>query len=94
MPLNFLNPRLGTPLAEQRLVDPKDALRAIAAFRLALPRTILRFAGGREITLGGCRRQPVGATAAVVRSRLVGTRPARSRVRSNRRGSVHCVVAG
>jgi biotin synthase len=29
-----------------------DALRAVATFRLALPRTILRFAGGREITLG------------------------------------------
>ena len=28
-----------------------DALRTIAAFRLALPRTILRYAGGRELTL-------------------------------------------
>ena len=29
-----------------------EALQAIAVFRLTLPRTILRFAGGREITLG------------------------------------------
>src|SRR5262249_48736875 len=29
-----------------------DALRTIAAFRLALPRTVLRYAGGRELTLG------------------------------------------
>src|SRR5947208_6321882 len=49
VPLNFLNPRPGTPLAEQPVLDPRDALRAVAAFRLALPRTILRYAGGREI---------------------------------------------
>ncbi len=52
VPLNFLNPRPGTPLAGQDLVEPRDALRAVAAFRLAMPRTILRYAGGREITLG------------------------------------------
>jgi biotin synthase len=52
VPLNFLNPRPGTPLADQPVVDPADALRTIAAFRLALPRTVLRFAGGRELTLG------------------------------------------
>ena len=52
VPLNFLNPRPGTPLEDSALVEPRDALRAIAAFRLALPRTILRYAGGREITLG------------------------------------------
>lgn len=52
VPLNFLNPRPGTPFADLPLVPPRDALRAVAAFRLALPRTILRYAGGREITLG------------------------------------------
>ena len=43
-----------------------DALRTVAAFRLAMPRTILRFAGGREITLGdlGARR---GCSAASTR---------------------------
>ncbi len=50
--MNFLNHRPGTPLAEQAVLDPADALRTIAAFRLALPRTVLRFAGGRELTLG------------------------------------------
>ena len=35
-----------------RCMSGTDALRTIAAFRLALPRTILRYAGGREITLG------------------------------------------
>jgi biotin synthase len=52
VPMNFLNPRPGTPLAGRQVVEPSDALRTIAAFRLALPRTVLRFAGGRELTLG------------------------------------------
>jgi biotin synthase len=52
VPLNFLNPRPGTPFGDLPVMAANDALRAIAAFRLALPRTILRFAGGREITLG------------------------------------------
>ena len=68
VPLNFLNPRPGTPLGEAALVDPRDALRAIAAFRLALPRTILRYAGGREITLGdlGTRDGLLGGVNAVI----------------------------
>ena len=52
VPLNFLNPRPGTPLAGMPLLAADDALRTIAAFRLALPRTVLRYAGGRELTLG------------------------------------------
>ncbi len=52
VPLNFLNPRPGTPFGDLPVMEANDALRAIAVFRLALPRTILRFAGGREITLG------------------------------------------
>jgi biotin synthase len=68
VPLNFLNPRPGTPLADQGVLDGKDALRAIAAFRLALPRTILRYAGGREITLGdlGTRDGLLGGVNAVI----------------------------
>jgi biotin synthase len=52
VPVNFLNPRPGTPLADQPVLGSADALRTIAAFRLALPRAVLRFAGGRELTLG------------------------------------------
>jgi biotin synthase len=68
VPLNFLNPRPGTPLADRSVLDPKDALRAIAAFRFALPGTILRFAGGREITLGdlGTRDGLLGGINAVI----------------------------
>ena len=68
VPLNFLNPRPGTPLGDQPVVEGKDALRAIAAFRLAMPKTILRYAGGREITLGdlGTRDGLLGGINAVI----------------------------
>ncbi|WP_431977034.1 biotin synthase BioB [Micromonospora haikouensis] len=68
VPLNFLNPRPGTPLGDRPVVEGKDALRAIAAFRLAMPRTILRYAGGREITLGdlGTRDGLLGGINAVI----------------------------
>jgi biotin synthase len=52
VPLNFLNPRPGTPFGSFAPMSSVDALRTVGAFRLVLPRTILRFAGGREITLG------------------------------------------
>ncbi|MGP9725213.1 biotin synthase BioB [Corynebacterium sp. AOP40-9SA-29] len=52
VPLNFLDPRPGTPFADMPVMDGKDALRAVGMFRLAMPATTLRFAGGRELTLG------------------------------------------
>jgi biotin synthase len=52
VPINFLNPRPGTPLADRPFVPAREALFWIALFRLGLPDTILRYAGGREITLG------------------------------------------
>jgi biotin synthase len=68
VPLNFLNPRPGTPFGDLPLMDSKDALRTIAAFRMALPRTILRYAGGRELTLGdlGTREGLLGGINAVI----------------------------
>ncbi len=50
-PLNFLNPRPGTPMADREPMQPREALHAIALFRLVLPWTLLRLAGGREIAL-------------------------------------------
>jgi biotin synthase len=63
VPLNFLNPRPGTPLADSALVEPLEAIRWIALFRLALPEVILRYAGGREVTLG--ELQALGMTAGI-----------------------------
>lgn len=51
VPVNFLDARPGTPLEGRPLVLPGYALRALCMFRLVHPRTDLRVAGGREITL-------------------------------------------
>lgn len=53
VPINFLNPRPGTPLSDRSIVDPVEALRFVAMARLALPYALVRLAGGREITLQG-----------------------------------------
>ncbi|MBK6761786.1 MAG: biotin synthase BioB [Micrococcales bacterium] len=68
VPLNFLNPRPGTPFEDMDVMTSADALRTIGAFRLALPRTILRYAGGRELTLGdpGTRDGLLGGVNAVI----------------------------
>ncbi|MFC0037500.1 biotin synthase BioB [Actinomadura rayongensis] len=68
VPLNFLTPRPGTPFADRPLVEGAEALKTIGAFRLALPRTILRYAGGRELTLGdfGTREGMLGGINAVI----------------------------
>jgi biotin synthase len=82
VPLNFLNPRPGTPFGDLEPLDGRDALRAVAGFRLALPRTVLRFAGGREITLGdlGARQGLLGGINAVIVGNYLTTlgRPAES----------------
>jgi biotin synthase len=68
VPLNFLNPRPGTPFESYPLVEGAEALKTIATFRLALPRTILRYAGGRELTLGdlGTRAGMLGGINAMI----------------------------
>ena len=63
VPVNFLNPRPGTPLQVRRPVEPLEAIRWIALFRLGLPSVILRYAGGREITLRDL--QAMGMTAGI-----------------------------
>lgn len=68
VPLNFLDARPGTPFADYPPVPAAEALLAVAAFRLAMPRTVLRFAGGRELTLGdgGARDGLLGGINAVI----------------------------
>jgi len=51
VPVNFLGPQAGTPLEGYPLVEPGYALRALCMFRFVHPRTDLRVAGFREITL-------------------------------------------
>jgi biotin synthase len=68
VPLNFLSPRPGTPFERMSLVQGAEALKIIGTFRLALPRTILRYAGGRELTLGdlGTRSGMLGGINAII----------------------------
>jgi biotin synthase len=63
VPINFLNPRPGTPLGDRPLVPALEAIRWIALARLALPDVILRYAGGREVTLRDL--QAMGMTSGI-----------------------------
>ncbi len=47
IPLNILSPIAGTPLENTPLLSEDEFIDAVALFRMAHPRTELRFAGGR-----------------------------------------------
>ena len=69
VPLNLLNARAGTPLEQNQPLEPYEALKAIAIFRLLLPHQILRYAGGREAVMG--QLQALGLKAGI-NAMLVG----------------------
>ncbi len=75
VPINLLDPRPGTPLGEQPVLEPREALRAIALFRLVLPGAWLRLAGGRERVLGELQAMGLlaGANALIVGNYLTTT---------------------
>ena len=62
VPVNFLIPIAGTPLAEQNQLDPRRCLRILCLYRLLLPTQEIRIAGGREVHLRSL--QPLGLYAA------------------------------
>ena len=51
VPINILNPRRGTPLGDVEPLSPLEIIRYIAIFRLVLPKSTIKIAGGREINL-------------------------------------------
>ncbi len=51
IPVNFLNPIEGTPLAGRQDLTPSYCLKVLAMFRLVNPQREIRIAGGREIHL-------------------------------------------
>ncbi len=57
IPLNFFDPRPGTPLEHVSRPKPVECLKALAMFRLINPETEIRMAGGREVCL--CHLQPL-----------------------------------
>ncbi len=62
IPVNFLNPIDGTPLAGETDLTPQFCLKVLALYRLACPDREIRIAGGREIHLRSL--QPLGLYAA------------------------------
>jgi biotin synthase len=52
LPVNFLHPIDGTPLAPRRELTPGYCLRALCLFRFTNPEAEIRVAGGRELNLG------------------------------------------
>ena len=51
VPINFLDPRPGTPLGHLASLPSLEALKTISIFRLILPTQTILLAGGRERTL-------------------------------------------
>lgn len=51
IPINFLNPRPGTPMAKLPLQDPKRCLKVLCMVRFVNPSRDIRAAGGREVNL-------------------------------------------
>jgi biotin synthase len=58
IPVNFLHPVDGTPLAGTWRLDPSYCLRVLCMFRFVNPTREIRIAGGRELHLGSL--QPLG----------------------------------
>lgn len=78
VPINFINPRPGTPFEKLATVPALEAVKTIAIFRLILPDKILMTAGGREVTLRDMQAMGIlaGANAMILGNYL--TTPGRS----------------
>ncbi len=51
VPINILNARSGTPLGDVTQLKPVEIIKYIALFRLILPASTIKIAGGREVNL-------------------------------------------
>ena len=63
VPINFLNPRPGTPLSHLKPLPSIEAVKTIAIWRLIMPSKVLMSGGGREITLRDLQSMGVVAGA-------------------------------
>jgi biotin synthase len=61
VPINLLNPRPGTKFGDRDYMDPWEAVKWIAIFRLILPEALFRLCGGRIENLG--ELQPLAVRA-------------------------------
>ena len=65
VPINLLNPRPGTKFGDRDYMDPWEAVKWIAIFRLILPDALFRLCGGRVENLG--ELQPLAVKAGAQR---------------------------
>lgn len=63
VPINLLNPRPGTKFGDRDFMDPWEAVKWIAIFRLVLPEALFRLCGGRVENIG--ELQPLAVKAGV-----------------------------
>src|ERR1700730_2954376 len=61
VPINLLIPRAGTKFGDRELMDPCEAVKWVAIFRLILPEALLRLCGGRVENLGDLQGEAVKA---------------------------------
>ncbi len=61
VPINLLNPRAGTKFGDREQMDPWEAVKWIAIFRLILPDALFRLCGGRVENIGDLQRIAVKA---------------------------------
>ncbi|MBI5416884.1 biotin synthase BioB [Candidatus Poribacteria bacterium] len=75
VPINLLNPRPGTPLENVLSISPFEILKTIAIFRLILPISTIKVAGGREHNLRNLQAMALlaGANGMIVNGYLTTT---------------------
>ncbi len=61
VPINLLNPRPGTKFGDRDYMDPWEAVKWIAIFRLILPGALFRLCGGRVENIADLQRLAVRA---------------------------------
>jgi biotin synthase len=61
VPINLLNPRRGTKFGDREMMDPWEAVKWIAIFRLILPEALFRLCGGRVENLGELQQTAIKA---------------------------------
>ncbi|HTN23426.1 MAG TPA: radical SAM protein, partial [Solirubrobacteraceae bacterium] len=61
VPINLLNPRPGTKFGDREYMDPWEAVKWIAIFRLVLPDALFRLCGGRVENIGELQQLAVRA---------------------------------
>src|SRR5918998_5266323 len=63
VPINLLNPRPGTKFGDRDLMDPWEAVKWVAIFRLIIPEALFRLCGGRNENLGNGEFQQLAVKA-------------------------------